>query len=74
MKTWSSTEDIIALSSGHAEYHALVKSGSQRLGMKAIMADLGILSKVKFETDASAATGISMRKGLGKVRHIEVKQ
>ena len=74
IKTWSSTQDVIALSSGEAEYYALVKTGSQCLGMKAMMADLGILSKLKFKTDASAAKGISMRRGLGKVRHIEVNQ
>ena len=74
LKTWSSTQDVIALSSGEAEYYALVKTGSQCLGMKAMMADLGISSKLKIKTDASAAKGISMRKGLGKVRHIEVNQ
>ena len=30
--------------------------------------------KIKLLTDASAAKGIASRKGLGKVRHIEVNQ
>ena len=41
IKTWSSTQDIIATSSREAEYYALVKCGSQALGLKAMMEDLG---------------------------------
>ena len=36
--------------------------------------DLGVEYRVKIITDASAAKGISMRRGLGQVRHIEVNQ
>ena len=39
-----------------------------------MMEDLGVGVRVKLKTDASAAKGISMRRGLGKVRHIEVNQ
>ena len=46
----------------------------QPLSMKAMLQDLGIPVRLKLKTDASAAKGISMRKGLGKVRHIEVNQ
>ena len=41
------------------------------LGMKAMMEDLGMTTKIKVITDATAAIGIAMRKGLGPVRHIE---
>ena len=34
--------------------------------------DLGQDYKIKVITDASAAKGISMRRGIGQVRHIEV--
>ena len=74
IKTWSSTQDAIALSSGEAEYYALVKCGSQALGLNAMMEDLGISFRVHLKTDASAAQGISARRGLGKIRHIEVSQ
>ena len=33
-----------------------------------------VLSDIELKTDASAAVGIAMRRGLGKVRHIEVNQ
>ena len=74
IKTWSSTQAVVALSSGEAEYYGLVKSGAQSLGMKAVLQDLGIHIDIVLKTDASAAKGIGSRKGLGKVRHLEVSQ
>ena len=76
LKAWSSTQDNIALSSAEAEFYAAVKCGSQLLGMKAMLEDLGVDFRIhlKIKIDASAAIGISMRKGLGKLRHIEVNQ
>ena len=77
MKTWSTTQSVIALSSGEAEYYALVKAGSQLLGMQALLIDLGIEQreiKLKILTDATAAQGIAARRGLGAVRHIETNQ
>ena len=62
------------MSSGEAEYYGLVKSGSQGLGIRALLGDLGVERTVTLNTDASAAIGIASRRGLGKVRHIEVSQ
>ncbi len=62
LKSWSTTQGIIALSSGEAEYYGMVKGGSIGLGMRAILRDLGIEGKVKIKTDASAAKGIASRK------------
>ena len=42
VKSWSVTQDVIALSSGEAEFYAMVKAASQSLGMRAMMQDLGI--------------------------------
>jgi hypothetical protein len=74
LKTWSSTQKVISLSSGEAEYYGLVKGASQGLGIKAMFNELGIEVEVEIKTDASAAKGIALRRGLGKVRHIEVNQ
>ena len=74
-KTWSTTQGVIALSSGEAEYYALAKTASQCLGMRAMMKDLGVTLQgshsIKVITDATAAKGIAMRKGFGPVRHID---
>jgi len=74
LKTWSVTQNVIALSSGEAEFYAMVKTASQTLGMQVMMEDMGIKTQVKIITDATAARGIAQRKGLGTVRHLEVGQ
>ena len=74
LKTWSQTQAVIALSSGEAEYYGLVKGGSVGLGFAAILKELGLELKIRLKTDASAAIGIASRRGLGKIRHIEVTQ
>ena len=72
IKTWSSTQAIIALSSGEAEYYGVVKASSTGLGCKSLMADLGQNIQISVHTDAEAAKGIASRMGLGKTRHIDV--
>ena len=74
IKTWSTTQAVIALSSGEAEYYGMVKGASVGLGVKELMRDLGMQLRTRVLTDASAAIGIASRKGLGRVRHIEVNQ
>jgi hypothetical protein len=75
VKAWSTTQQVIALSSGEAEYYSMVRGGSMGLGIKAMSEDMGVsLGGVVVKTDASAAKGIASRKGLGKVRHIDVSQ
>jgi hypothetical protein len=72
LKTWSSTQDVVALSSGEAEYYALVKAVSKGIGMKNLLQDLGMDVEIEVRTDASAAKAIASRRGCGKVRHIDV--
>ena len=74
LKTWSTTQAVIALSSGEAEYYGMVKGAGVAIGMTAILEDVGVRRGIRLKTDASAAKGISNRKGLGKVRHLEVTQ
>ena len=74
IKTWSSTQSVVSVSSGEAEFYSMVKGGSNGMGVQAIMKEIGIALPLMLKTDASAAMGISMRRGLGKVRHIDVSQ
>ena len=74
MKGWSTTQGVIALSSGEAEYYAMVKATSQAIGLRSLLGDMGVEMGIILKTDASAAKGIASRKGVGKVRHIEVNQ
>jgi hypothetical protein len=74
IKSWCSTQAIVALSSGEAEFYGIVKGASVGMGIRSMMSDFGIQMTIKVNTDASAARGIACRRGLGKVRHIQVNQ
>ena len=52
----------------------MVKAASQSLGIKSMLSDFGLRSRIKLVTDASAAQGIAARRGLGQIKHIEVSQ
>ena len=72
IKSWSVNQQVIAMSSGEAEYYGMVKGASNGLGIVAMLADLGVNLTINLNTDSSAAKGIASRRGLGKVRHIEL--
>ena len=74
IKSWSSTQSVVALSSGEAEYYGMVKGASVALGLQSVLKDFNIECSITLKSDASAAIAISNRRGLGKVRHIEVCQ
>ena len=67
-------QSVIALSSGEAEYYGMVKGASVGLGMQSVLRDFEINVKLTLKSDASAAIAIASRRGLGKVRLIEVCQ
>ena len=71
IRTWSSTQPSVTLSSGEAEYYGLVKAAGAGLGHQSLMSDLGVALPVVAWTDSSAALGIASRSGLGKLRHLE---
>jgi hypothetical protein len=71
IRTWSSTQPSVTLSSGEAEFYGLVKAAGAGLGHQSIMSDFGLKVPVRVWTDSSAAIGISSRSGLGKLRHLE---
>ena len=71
IRTWSSTQPSVTLSSGEAEFYGLVKAAGAGLCHHLIMLDFGLETQVRVWTDSSSATGISTMSGLGKMRHLE---
>ena len=53
--------------------NAQVKAISELLGIRNAAADMGFHGGSKVFGDSSAAQGILTRKGVGKVKHLEVK-
>jgi len=73
VKSWSSTQATVALSSAEAEFYGIVKACSVSLGMRSLLADMKTLVSLDVLTDASAAKGMASQKGLpNKARHINV--
>ena len=71
IKTWSSTQASVALSSGEAEFNGVVRGAGAGLGYQSLLRDLGIHVGLRVWTDSSAAIGICSRQGLGKLRHLD---
>ena len=72
VKHWSKTQTTIALSSGEAELHGIAAGIAQGLGVQSLARDLGWSIGVNIHSDATAALGICRRRGLGKIRHLDV--
>lgn len=73
LKTYSSTQPTVSLSSGEAEFYGVVRASGAALGQQSLFADLGIPLDARVWTDSSAAIGICSRQGLGKLRHIDTQ-
>jgi histone deacetylase 1/2 len=58
IKSWSTTQGPISLSSGEAEFYGVVKASSVALGYQAMMEDLGQAMEVRVWTDSTATMGI----------------
>ena len=74
LKSWSTSQSVIALSSGEAELYALMRLATQTLGIMSMARDFGENLTAEIQTDSSAAMGMAHRAGLGgKSRHIDVQ-
>ena len=72
LKAWSKTQAIVAKSSGEAELYAVVRGATEALGMATLAGDLGRKVEIQLHIDALAAKGMIERKGLSRVRHLDV--
>ncbi len=71
---WCKLQSNIALSSCEAELNAALKGAVEGLNVQRSAASLGDALPLELRTDASAARGVILRQGVGKVRHLQVKQ
>ena len=71
---WCKLQSNIALSSSEAELNAALKGAIEGLNVQRLAATLGDNLSLELKTDASAARGVILKQGVGKVRHLQVKQ
>ena len=75
IKTWSASQVAIALSSAEAEFYAMIEAVTRSKGLLSLAKDLGyadLSNVVKLATDSSAAKSVVCKRGLGKMRHLEI--
>ena len=73
VRSWSRTQRRRSLSSAEAEYYAIVTGAAEALAVQALAEELGWKMSVRVHTDSSAAKAVASRRGLRKLRHIELK-
>jgi hypothetical protein len=47
ISTWSSTQRIIALSSGEAEYYRMIRGCAEAMGTRSILEDMSVEREIK---------------------------
>ena len=47
-KTWSCTQEVVALSSGEAELYGIVKGATYAIGIQSLLRDLGVEVKIRY--------------------------
>jgi hypothetical protein len=76
LRTWSSTQGTVATSSGEAELIAMFEGATRGCGLQAILSEMGLCPKLavlRICTDSSVAKSFVATRGVGKMRHLEVK-
>ena len=76
IKTWSTTQGAVALSSAEAEFYAMVDGVTKGKWMVMVAKEWGlgeITTEMVLGRDSSAAKSFVSRRGLGRMRHIEVR-
>ena len=72
IKSWSSTQKNVTLSSGEAELVAAVKASCELIGVLQMANEWGYEVEGEVFVDSTAALAITGRKGNGKMRHVKV--
>ena len=75
LATWSVTQAVQALSSGEAEYYAMLRGAVEALGLCATAEELDFdfPKPPRLGSDSNAARGAASQHGLGKLKHLKLK-
>ena len=76
MKTWCASQGAFALSSAEAEFYAMVEAVTRAKGLLTLAGEMGfgeLSLVVHLGTDSNAAKSFVNRRGLGKMRHLEIR-
>ncbi len=71
--SYSRTQPVVALSTCEAELLALGTATQEGLFVKHMLAEAGIDAPLRVRTDSSAAKAVCQRRGVGRMKHLEVR-
>ena len=72
LKSWSSTQKSVTLSSAEAELMAAVKASTETIGMIQMAAEWDLELSGSIYVGSSAALALVERKGNGNLRHVRI--
>ena len=73
IKSWSSTQASVSLSSGEADFYCVVKANGVALVYQSLPSAISHDLPIRVWTNRAATLGICGRQGLGRLRHIETQ-
>ena len=73
LKGWARTPNNVTLSSAEAELYSISEGASRGLGFQSMLREMGLEVNLVVSTDSSAAKAFASTRGLGRMRHVEVK-
>ncbi|MCR9077354.1 MAG: hypothetical protein NXI07_15050, partial [bacterium] len=68
----ATTQSVRALSTGEAEFYAIVKAGASVILSRQLMDGFGMSGTATVRSDATAGIGIARRSGSGRLKHLQV--
>ena len=75
LTAWSSTQKVVALSSGESEYYSLVRCACEAIGLAGVLREIGMVLTIDLWTDATVVRSIATRvgQGGGRIKHMDTK-
>ena len=72
LKTYSSTQQIVALSTSESEYIS-TKDVAHALEIRNVLAECGMTLRMEGKTDGTAGRATAARRGVGRAHHLDVR-
>ena len=72
-ESWASTQQVIALSSGEAEFYSIGTATAKGLTVVHTLAEMKMIIGLRVHSDSSAGRGMCNRRGTGRVRHLQTR-
>jgi len=74
LASWSRTQKSVSLSSAEAEFYAIVTGATESIYIQTLLSELDYQVGIRIRTDSSAAAAFAQKPGLGKLKHIQLRE